>query len=139
YHSNEEVLKERYKDLDNIHKFKPHFGARELFVREKDIGQQPILVTECGGIAFKKSEQDGWGYSGAIDEEDFLRKLNSVIYPLLNSPVIQGFCYTQLVDVEQEINGLLTYDRVPKTDLEKIREIITSPTYYEKQFGTFIT
>jgi hypothetical protein len=42
---------------------------------------------------------------------------------LLNSPVIHGFCYTQLTDVEQEINGQLTYDRKPKCDLKKIKEI----------------
>jgi hypothetical protein len=36
---------------------------------------------------------------------------------------VSGFCYTQLTDIEQEINGLLTYDRRPKVDPEKIREI----------------
>jgi hypothetical protein len=34
-----------------------------------------------------------------------------------------GICYTQLTDVEQEINGLLTYDRKPKFDVKVIREI----------------
>ncbi|CQR58316.1 hypothetical protein [Paenibacillus riograndensis] len=43
---------------------------------------------------------------------------------LFSSPVIQGFCYTQLTDVEQEINGLLTYDRKPKAPVERIRSII---------------
>ncbi len=38
---------------------------------------------------------------------------------------MQGFCYTQFTDVEQEINGLLTYDRKPKADLEAIRKIVT--------------
>jgi hypothetical protein len=36
-----------------------------------------------------------------------------------------GFCYTQLSDVEQEVNGLLTYDRRPKVDpliIAKINE-----------------
>jgi hypothetical protein len=41
----------------------------------------------------------------------------------LQSEPVQGFCYTQLTDVEQEVNGLLTYDRKPKAPLEKIREI----------------
>ena len=36
---------------------------------------------------------------------------------------LSGFCYTQLTDVEQEMNGLLTYDRQPKCSLEKIQEI----------------
>lgn len=40
-----------------------------------------------------------------------------------SSNILYGICYTQLTDVEQEINGLLTYDRKPKCDLEKIKEI----------------
>ena len=28
-----------------------------------------------------------------------------------------GFCYTQLYDIEQEQNGLYTYDREPKFDM----------------------
>jgi hypothetical protein len=38
-------------------------------------------------------------------------------------PFVSGFCYTQLTDIEQEINGLLTYDRRPKVEPELIREI----------------
>ncbi|WP_177182636.1 hypothetical protein [Paenibacillus sp. OV219] len=38
--------------------------------------------------------------------------------------VVQGFCYTQLTDVEQEINGLLTYDREPKLPLDAIKAIV---------------
>lgn len=37
---------------------------------------------------------------------------------------MQGFCYTQLTDVEQKINGLLTYDCVPKVPLERIRRMV---------------
>ncbi len=35
----------------------------------------------------------------------------------------QGICYTQITDVEQEINGLMTYDRKPKFDAKAVREI----------------
>jgi hypothetical protein len=38
-------------------------------------------------------------------------------------PEIAGICYTQLYDVEQEVNGLLTYDRRLKFDPEVIREM----------------
>jgi len=33
---------------------------------------------------------------------------------LLAHPKMSGFCYTQLYDVEQEVNGLYTYGREPK-------------------------
>ena len=38
-------------------------------------------------------------------------------------PFVSGFCYTQLTDIEQEINGLLTYDRQPKIDPQAIAAI----------------
>ena len=37
--------------------------------------------------------------------------------------LIAGFCYTQLYDVEQEVNGLYTYGRKEKFDIQIIREI----------------
>ena len=36
---------------------------------------------------------------------------------------LAGFCYTQLTDIEQEVNGLLTYDRRPKVDPKVIAAI----------------
>ena len=83
---------------------------------------EPILVTEFGGIAFSRDER-GWGYSTVADTEEFLARYRSLIEALLCSDPVQGFCYTQLTDVEQEVNGLLTYDRKPKTDLARIRVI----------------
>ncbi len=83
---------------------------------------EPILVTEFGGIAFA-GEDGGWGYSTVANAEDFLERYEAMIEALLACDPVQGFCYTQLTDVEQEVNGLLTYDRSPKADLEKIRSI----------------
>jgi hypothetical protein len=40
---------------------------------------------------------------------------------------VEGFCYTQLTDVEQEQNGLLTFDRRPKIALDLIREVTQTP------------
>lgn len=37
--------------------------------------------------------------------------------------MIAGFCYTQLTDTEQETNGLVTADRVPKLDPAQVRAI----------------
>jgi hypothetical protein len=36
---------------------------------------------------------------------------------------LAGFCYTQLTDIEQEANGLLSYDRRPKVSVEQIAAI----------------
>lgn len=48
-----------------------------------------------------------------------------MIAALQESPMVQGFCYTQLTDVEQESNGLLTEDRKPKADLARIKAMTT--------------
>jgi beta-galactosidase/beta-glucuronidase len=121
-------LEERYSTLEKTLGAKPH--RREVLVGGTAYEGQPILVTEFGGIAFKKSEWEGWGYSGAENEEDFLKKLHDVVEPFLQSPYVQGICYTQLTDVEQEINGLLTYDRVPKAPLEEMKKIFNGPVKY---------
>ena len=47
---------------------------------------------------------------------DLMRGISSLKF-------LAGFCYTQLTDIEQEINGLLTYDRRPKVPVEAIAEI----------------
>lgn len=86
-----------------------------------------MLVTEFGGIAFKTADPEGWGYRTVKSEEEFLERYEALVSALVGSALVQGFCYTQLTDVEQEINGLLTYDRKPKADLARIREITAMP------------
>ncbi|GAA4850501.1 glycoside hydrolase family 2 TIM barrel-domain containing protein [Paenibacillus vulneris] len=128
YEWRREELEEKYATLENTLGMKR--TRRELLVGGTVYENQPILVTEFGGIAFKKNDQEGWGYSGAENEEDFLKRLTDVVEPLLQSPQVQGFCYTQLTDVEQEINGLLSYDRTPKSSLQNIRKIIGGRVKY---------
>jgi len=121
YEWRREVLEERYSTPEKAVSVMP--ANRRLSVGGYHYAGQPILVTEFGGIGYKKSEWEGWGYSGAENDEDYADRLRAVIHPLLESSVVQGICYTQLTDVEQEINGLLTYDRVPKIPVELVKQI----------------
>ncbi len=122
YESSYNVLKSRYHSLDSILKSLP---ANKLLINKGfDYDKQPILVTEFGGISYKKTDESGWGYSHAKDDQDFENRLKNVFNPLYESSHIQGVCYTQLTDIEQEMNGLLTYDRIPKISIEKIRSIV---------------
>lgn len=121
YESREDVLRERYSTVESSVEARP--AGRMIHVPGYPHQGEPILVTEFGGISFRKSEWEGWGYSSASNDGDFLKRLEAVTRPLLQSPVVQGYCYTQLTDVEQEINGLLTYDRQAKVPLEWIRLI----------------
>ncbi len=122
YEWRKDVLADRYSSLDKALGARP--GNRWILVPGYPYEGQPILMTEFGGISFKRSGWNGWGYSGASDDTDFERRLRDVFDPIAGAPLLQGYCYTQLTDVEQEINGLLTYDRQPKIPLERIREIV---------------
>lgn len=84
---------------------------------------QPVLVTEYGGIAFDNGE-GGWGYYNKVQgEDDFLARLEPVTGFLINSGRFAGYCYTQMTDVMQEVNGLLYQDRTPKVGIEKLKKI----------------
>ncbi|MDG0792867.1 glycoside hydrolase family 2 [Cohnella ginsengisoli] len=122
YEWRRDVLADRYSALDKALSARP--GNRFILVPGYEYEGQPLLLTEFGGISFRKSDWEGWGYSGAEDDEDFVRRLRDVLEPVREAPLIQGFCYTQLTDVEQEINGLLTYDRRPKVPLAEIRKLV---------------
>lgn len=123
YEWREDVLSERYATTDNALQAMPA-DRRRILVSDNWYEGQPILVTEFGGISYRKRSREGWGYSMANDEREFLDRLRAVFRPMHLSPVVQGLCYTQLTDVEQEINGLLTDDRVPKAPVEAIRKIV---------------
>ncbi len=87
-------------------------------------GKLPMLLTEFGGISLIAEEKDGaWGYDeSATDGEDLCKRIRA-IYEGLAQTKFQGICYTQLTDVQQEINGLLRVDRTPKFDVEKMKKI----------------
>ena len=90
---------------------------------------QPYFVSEYGGIWWNPDQQDdkGWGYGGAEarprSPQEFLSRYRALTETLLKHPRVCAFCYTQLYDIEQEVNGLYTYDRRPKFDPRLIREI----------------
>jgi beta-galactosidase/beta-glucuronidase len=83
---------------------------------------QPIIISEFGGIAFQTDK--GWGYGNqVVTEEAFIERFRSITQAIKNIDYICGYCYTQVTDVQQEMNGLLTEDRKPKIPLEVIKEI----------------
>lgn len=88
---------------------------------------QPIVISEYGGIALEadtepaKGAGGGWGYGRhAASGEQLLRKFEALTREILRRADIAGYTYTQLTDVEQEVNGLLTFDRRPKVPVEEL-------------------
>lgn len=87
-------------------------------------GNLPVFVSEYGGARWAPEEGAGWGYGNAPrSEEEFVARYKGLTDALLGNENIMGFCYTQLYDVEQEKNGLMTYDRKFKFDPEIFRKI----------------
>jgi len=96
---------------------------------------QPYFVSEFGGIKWAPQERGGraWGYGDPPGtEKEFLERLRGLVDALLDNPGMFGFCYTQLYDIEQEVNGLYTYDRRPKFETEVLRSIIARQAAYER-------
>jgi beta-galactosidase/beta-glucuronidase len=102
----------------------PHgvwYRNKPLFVRGARYRGQPIMLTEVGGFlsepnALPQKERDRLYefYASVTGPEELLAKYRDLMQGLASLPFLAGFCYTQLTDVEQELNGLLTYDRKPK-------------------------
>ncbi|HOJ40221.1 MAG TPA: glycoside hydrolase family 2 TIM barrel-domain containing protein, partial [bacterium] len=84
---------------------------------------QPYWVSEYGGTWWNPGKKkEGWGYGKAPESKrEFLARYRGLTEVLLRHPRICGFCYTQLYDVEQEQNGLYTYQRQAKFPAEIIR------------------
>jgi len=100
-------------------------GWRLTSAQGYDHAGKPMLLTEYGGIALQKDSGGGnWGYNGAAqDEAAFLRRFEAITQAFRRMPGFCGYCYTQLTDVFQEVNGLMDMERRPKADVDEIRRI----------------
>lgn len=85
----------------------------------------PVFISEYGGIKWDVTgNSEGWGYGeGPKTKEEFIERYRGLTDALLDNPRMFGFCYTQLYDVEQELNGLYTYQRKPKFDMSVFKAI----------------
>ncbi|MBR2435498.1 MAG: beta-glucuronidase, partial [Lentisphaeria bacterium] len=95
---------------------------------------------EFGGFMYLPPDKTGrfaentWGYYGMEikNDDEFLAKIKEQTIVMAELPDFSGYCYTQLTDVEQEQNGVLTYDRVPKAPLQKLRDAFcVNPEWFE--------
>lgn len=85
---------------------------------------QPILITEYGGVKVEEQQAEGWGYGEpARNYEEMLERIRALTFAILEQEEVAGYCYTQLTDVQQEVNGLATFDRKPKVDPERYKAI----------------
>ncbi|MDM0117255.1 glycoside hydrolase family 2 TIM barrel-domain containing protein [Variovorax sp. J22R133] len=131
-------------DIDHLHR---RYGAEvvpeKLFEKSRPAGRlltldghphkgQPIMLTEFGGIAVKRSNvepghEKTWGYTTTQSAEEFGDLYERLIKTIVHAELFSGFCYTQFADTFQEGNGLLNADRSPKLPLARIHAATTVP------------
>ena len=111
---------------------KSDVDSRHVYFRKVKLrgdGVKPLVLSEFGGKTYKAeghvfNPDKSYGYGGCKTREE----LNEAVVKLYMEEIVpsvkEGLCaaiYTQVSDVEDEINGLLTYDRkVEKLDAEKL-------------------
>lgn len=123
-----ETLRERYASAEALERtlgsVQP--ARRNFFLAGHKRSGEPVMLTEFGGLSHAPGESERWwGYGTLPDTDALLARYEEVVTAVLDSPVISGFCYTQLTDTEQESNGLLRADRTPKLDPARLKAINT--------------
>jgi len=84
----------------------------------------PILVTECGGIGMGSFSEQDFSYGNLAETPEALEaRMRKVMTDIRLLEALQGFVWTQLTDVQQEINGLLYFDRQPKLPIAVFSDI----------------
>lgn len=131
YDQNPETFKARFDEAYKSHTI----TERQARCSERQTwdGKLPLFLSEYGGIGFQLVNNDfetgrrktDWSYGKSTGSyEEFYERYRGLTHALLDNPLMMGFCYTQLTDVEQEKNGLFTYEgRLPKFDMAILSEI----------------
>ncbi|MDQ6833567.1 MAG: glycoside hydrolase family 2 [Chloroflexota bacterium] len=121
YDANLERIERRYSSPEAIpHLFKDALPAGRLVSLTADRQDQPIMLTEFGGLTLA-NDPGAWGYARVGSSEEFAERYTSLLAVVRSFSLFAGFCYTQFADTYQETNGLLYADRTPKFPLEQIR------------------
>lgn len=126
YAATGEAFAAKYKILETDRTQIPRNG-REVLAQGYKYNGSPIILTEFGGIAYRSGDArqaNEFGYGNTEPTQAaFLARLGGLVKAVRANRAIVGYCYTQLTDVEQEINGLMTYDRKPKADPKEFARI----------------
>jgi Glycosyl hydrolases family 2, TIM barrel domain len=134
--------KDFWEDFEQYKERHAHVGEDKPFINRNGghpmslpYRGQPYFVSEFGGIWWNPEASptdQSWGYGTAPDSlEEFYRRFQALCDVLLDNPYMFGYCYTQLADVSVEQNGLYTFDRRAKLDLERLRQIQSRPAAIE--------
>lgn len=124
---NSDDMYELLKDIDDTRLYdstsgwfkqsKSDFDSEHVYFRLKNlkVDNRPMFVSECGGYVLNVDDaRVSWGYGKCKNKEELtdriIKMYNKMIIPKIDDGVC-GVIYTQLSDVEGEVNGLYTFDR----------------------------
>ena len=100
-------------DFFSVHNY---FRPLEVW-RDPTRAPRAFVISEFGGVSWSVpghvSLASSYGYEAATGADEYARAVRSLLADAdaLEAEGLAGFVYTQLSDVEEETNGLLTYDR----------------------------
>ncbi|WP_338146921.1 glycoside hydrolase family 2 TIM barrel-domain containing protein [Limosilactobacillus agrestimuris] len=129
YNGDLQSLLASYQDQSRIFTGSPSLtSGRRVFCDHYEHQDMPFMISEYGGIAYEENaQQESWGYGKRMESKKaVIDKIRQLTNAVMSIPDCVGFCYTQLSDVEQEVNGLLDHDHQYKFDPEVIRKIMTA-------------
>jgi hypothetical protein len=132
YDPSPEKIRARYNDKTQELFDRRRPGGRILTLDGYPHRGQPIMLTEFGGIACVRPQQQPgttWGYSTASEADEFADKYRKLLAVVNTTVMFSGFCYTQFTDTFQEANGLLYADRTPKFPIEQIAAATRATRY----------
>lgn len=128
YTQDHHLIKERYNNVDKrVNDVFSTTSGRKNYSNGYTYSGEPIMISEYGGVAFAQEEQlDGeWGYGKRLtSKEAVLERFKTLTLTIMDLEDVCGFCYTQLSDVEQEVNGLLDHEHNYKFPPEEIRKVL---------------
>lgn len=87
----------------------------------------PLVLSEIGGVGLSiggGSPTDRFEYVGASSPDDLFARFAALVAAAESVPGLRGWCWTQIADTEQEVNGLMTADRRPKVDPARLRAVL---------------
>jgi beta-glucuronidase len=141
YDSHDYIGESDYAEgLQNFIKRQQDTSAGKPFVNAGDKGAvisvpyagQPYFVSEFGGFKWNPNDTSSWGYGSSPETiEEFYKRFEDVCNVLLDQPDQFGYCYTQLTDIYPEENGIYTFARESKFDLDKLKAIQSRPAAIE--------
>ncbi|MRN25392.1 glycoside hydrolase family 2 [Romboutsia ilealis] len=129
YNSDKDTMAKSYENIDEATNGSPSkTSTRRCYSEGYKYNNGPIMISEYGGVAYNTNKDDteeSWGYGERLNSMDsVINKIEELTKVVMDINDVCGFCYTQLSDVEQEINGLLDHNHQYKFDPKKIREIL---------------